>query len=62
MVESEIQMDNLTAWELEILRLIAKGCTTMEIAYLLKISHHTVETYRKTIHSKLNVKNCAELA
>lgn len=60
MVKSEIQKDFLTIREFEILKLIAKGYTTKEISSMLKISHHTVETYRKSIQIKLNVKNCTE--
>jgi DNA-binding CsgD family transcriptional regulator len=60
MVKSEKQKNILTVREFEILKLIAKGYTTLEIAYMLLISHHTVESYRKSIQSKLNVKNCTE--
>lgn len=60
MVESEKHKYILTAREVETLQLIAKGYTTLEIAYMLFISHHTVESFRKSIQSKLDVKNCTE--
>lgn len=47
----------LTRREREILRLIAKGRTTLEIAQELKLSKFTVDTHRKNIHKKLNIKS-----
>ena len=52
---------NLTKREKEVLRLIVQECTTSEIADQLFISTHTVETHRKNLLSKLNVKNTAGL-
>lgn len=46
----------LTRREREILRLIVKGRTTLEIAQELKLSKFTVDTHRKNIHKKLNIK------
>jgi DNA-binding NarL/FixJ family response regulator len=52
---------HLTRREKEILRLIAMEKTTSEIADELFISTHTVDTHRKNLLSKLNVKNAAGL-
>lgn len=60
MVKSEQEKHILTARELEILRLIAKGYNSKEVALILNLSHFTINTYRKSIQHKLNVKNCAE--
>lgn len=51
----------LTASELEIVRLIAEGFTTKEIAAKKFISFHTVITHRKNIFRKLGVKSVSEL-
>lgn len=52
---------NLTDRELEILHLIAYEHTNLEIAEKLYISFHTVDTHRKSMYKKLNVKNTAGL-
>jgi len=51
----------LSKREFEILSYIAKGKTNKEIADILHLSVHTVETHRKHIHTKLNVSSSAEL-
>lgn len=51
----------LTISELEIVRLIAEGLTTKEIAARKYISFHTVITHRKNIFRKLNVSSVSEL-
>ncbi len=45
--------------EKEIIRLISEGLSTQEIADKVFLSKHTVNTHRKNILSKLNVKNSA---
>lgn len=45
--------------ENEIIKLIAEGQTNQQIADLLFLSNHTVNTHRKNIMSKLGVKNTA---
>ncbi len=52
---------SLTTRELEVLRLIACGASTKEIAEQLFISIKTVETYRKNLFLKFNVANMAVL-
>jgi DNA-binding NarL/FixJ family response regulator len=47
--------------EQEILRLIATGKTSEQIAERLKISHLTVKAHRRNMMRKLNVNNAAEL-
>jgi len=47
--------------EKEVLQLITQGFTSGEIAQKLNISINTVETYRKSLLSKLNARNTADL-
>lgn len=51
----------LTATEMEIVRLIAEGLTTKEIASRKTISFHTVMTHRKNIFRKLTINSSSEL-
>ena len=51
----------LTISEMEIVRLIAEGLTTKEIALRKYISIHTVITHRKNIFRKLGVSSISEL-
>lgn len=52
----------LTERETEVLRLIARGLTSAEVARLLNISANTVPSYVKEIYRKLNVSSRAEAA
>ncbi len=52
---------NLTNREIEILRLIARGKSSNEIAKDLLVSIHTVERHRANIKTKLNLKRTADL-
>ncbi len=52
---------HLTASEIEIVKLIADGLTTKEIAARRNISYHTVNTHRKNIFKKVEVSNASEL-
>ncbi|HEY8937867.1 MAG TPA: response regulator transcription factor [Cyclobacteriaceae bacterium] len=58
-----IQKDEspLSDREEEVLKLIAKGHTSEQIAEHLKISHLTIKAHRRNILRKLNVSNSAEL-
>lgn len=47
--------------ETEIVRLLADGCSTQEVADKLFLSYYTVETHRKNLLNKLNLRNTAEL-
>lgn len=51
----------LTSSEIEIVRMIANGMSTKEIADTRFISYHTVNTHRKNIFRKLEVTNSSEL-
>ena len=55
------QQPVLTKREKEILGLITEGLTNMQIAEKLFISIDTVDSHRKNLYSKLNVKNTAML-
>lgn len=52
---------NLSSRELEILKLIAKGFTTKQLAETLFISERTVQTHRKNISRKTGTHNVASL-
>jgi len=52
---------HLTSSEIEIVKLIADGLTTKEIAARRNISYHTVNTHRKNIFRKVEVSNASEL-
>lgn len=52
---------HLTDREKEVLKLIANEFTTQEIADQLFLSKHTIESYRKNLIAKLQVKNLAGL-
>lgn len=54
-------VDLLTNRELEVLRLIAAGESTTDIAKLMHISSHTVATYRTRILEKTGLRNDREL-
>ena len=53
--------DGLSPRETEVLRLIALGHTSREIASKLHLSRRTVETHRARIHRKLGFRTRAEL-
>jgi Response regulator containing a CheY-like receiver domain and an HTH DNA-binding domain len=51
----------LTKREIEIIKSIATGSSSHQIATELNVSTHTIETHRKNIFRKLNISNVAEL-
>lgn len=51
----------LTPKEVQIIKLIKEGNATKQIAALLELSTYTIETHRKNINRKLNVRSTAEL-
>jgi len=53
--------EKLTDRELEVLRLIGMGYTTIEIAKELNVSGKTISTHRLRIRHKLNLKSNSEL-
>ena len=50
---------SLSERELEIIKLIAEGHTNGQIAEMIFLSTHTINTHRKNIMAKLGVKNTA---
>ena len=54
------QVDDMES-EIEILKALAGGHTSKEIAAMLFISENTVETHRKRLFTKLGARNMAEL-
>ncbi|HZB14133.1 MAG TPA: response regulator transcription factor [Chryseolinea sp.] len=59
-VTAESEPTVLTTRETEILKLIAHGHSTQGIADTLFLSPHTVQTHRKSIIKKLNIKSPTE--
>ncbi|MBR1681903.1 MAG: response regulator transcription factor [Bacteroidaceae bacterium] len=57
----QLQNEVLTKREIEVVRAIARGLSTKEIARQLFISENTVETHRQNIFEKLGVRNMAGL-
>jgi DNA-binding NarL/FixJ family response regulator len=53
--------DNLSPRELQVMRMIAEGKTSKEIAVMLDLGIETVRSYRKTLMKKLHVSNVAGL-
>jgi two-component system invasion response regulator UvrY len=54
--------ESLTEREKDVLKLVTKELSTIEIADRMNISTHTVESYRKKLLKKLNLKNSVGLA
>jgi DNA-binding NarL/FixJ family response regulator len=59
--DKESNKSNLTRRELEIVKLIAEGATSRDIAQRLCLSLKTVEAHRGNVFRKLKVKNVAEM-
>jgi DNA-binding NarL/FixJ family response regulator len=55
------QRKRLSRREAEVLRLLAQGHTNQEVAEQLAVSIKTIETYRKRLHEKLELKTRAQL-
>jgi two-component system, NarL family, response regulator NreC len=55
------QSEHLTKRELQVLQLIAEGRSTKDIATRLELSVKTVETHRKQIMDKLEIRSVAGL-
>lgn len=54
-------METLAPREVQVLRLIADGKSSKDIAVLLDLGEHTVRSYRKSMMKKLGVNNVAGL-
>ena len=59
--ELDCEPTNLSKREYEVLELITKGKSTAAIADTLHLSVHTINSHRKNILKKLNLKSPAEL-
>ena len=53
--------DLLTTREREVLQLLAEGRSNKEVATVLDLSLHTVETHRSHVMQKLNLHSGAEM-
>ncbi|WP_165876118.1 response regulator transcription factor [Mariniflexile fucanivorans] len=51
----------MTRRETQILQLISEGNTSEQIASILNISKHTVDTHRQNIIKKNNIKNTSAI-
>ncbi len=60
-VKPSRQLEDLSSREKQVLRLVAEGKTSKEIANLLDLGIQTVRSYRKTMMKKLKVNNVAGL-
>jgi two-component system invasion response regulator UvrY len=60
-VRGSSPLDTLSNREIQVLRRLALGQTTREIAEVYHISIKTVDTYRSRLLHKLNLRNNAEL-
>ncbi len=58
---AEDSFDLLSAREREILQLVAEGNSSKEVANLLNLSVHTVETHRSNLMQKLTLRGMPEL-
>src|SRR5579871_1804346 len=54
-------LESLSPREVQVLRMVAEGRTSKEIAVLLDLREQTVRSYRKTMMKKLGVNNVAGL-
>lgn len=54
-------VEQLSPRELQVLRLVAEGKTSKEIAVMLDLREQTIRSYRKTMMRKLGVNNVAGL-
>jgi DNA-binding NarL/FixJ family response regulator len=54
-------LDGLSPRERQVLRLVAEGKTSKDIAVMLDLALQTVRTYRKTLMKKIGVTNVASL-
>ena len=57
--KSTSALDSLTPREMQVLRMVAEGKTSKEIAVMLNLGLQTVRGYRKTLMKKLGVSNVA---
>jgi len=56
-----LALESLSPREVQVLRMVAEGKTSKDIAEMLDLGLQTVRSYRKTMMKKLNVNNVAGL-
>lgn len=61
-VKKKVEENILTKRELDVIKMIAKGFSAPEIAREMNLSQYTIETHRRNILNKLNIKNSVGLA
>jgi len=61
-LEQKHESDGLSEREREVMRRIAKGYRTREIAQDLSLSHKTIEKYRSNLMRKLGLKTATAVA
>ncbi len=59
--EADAKLQLLTDREREVLQLIAEGKSSKEVAALMAVSIHTVDSHRKHLMEKLDLHNTAQL-
>lgn len=59
--EIEVEKIALTRRERQILELVVKGRSSVQIAETLNLSRYTVDTHRKNIHKKTGIKSNVDL-
>jgi len=59
--EPDASIGELTLREVEVLQLIAEGCSNKEIAQMLTVSVKTIETHRSRLMAKLGIHETAGL-
>ena len=60
-VEARVPLFKLTARQMEVMRLVASGYRTREVAKALQLSEKTVETHRHQLMRKLGLESTAGL-
>jgi len=61
-VSAELELQQLSTREQEVLDLLARGYLYKEISEALKLSDHTVDTYLRRIYEKLHVHSRTQAA
>jgi two-component system, NarL family, response regulator FusR len=56
-----VQRTALSARELQVFHLLGEGRSTREIAEILNLSQHTIDTHRENIKGKLRLRSGNEL-
>lgn len=60
-MQDNFQSPKLSERELDVIKKIAAGYRTDDIAEILFISPYTVKTHRKNVMRKMNVRNCTSV-